>query len=197
MTTSANRPWDDAAIARLTELWPTTSTAQIATMLVHEFKRDFSRNSVIGKAHRIGLAGKPSPLGGGRKQHYAKAITNRRSVSTTALRATEKRAREAKAPAAPIAPQPIVERDGTLPRVSLEHVQDTDGCRFPIGTPRTPSFGFCGAEREHADPHNPISFFAGGTPYCAFHRHKTSVKTVRQIGEQSSPSRRAGGMGRS
>jgi GcrA cell cycle regulator len=171
-------PWDQPSIDRLKELWMLMGNTAIAQKLTAEFKRYFSKSAVSSKAQRIGL---PQKAGGNPKAETKRAGI--RSVSSIALRATEKRARDA---AAPIPATILTDATDAIPRVSLEHVQDIDGCRFPIGTPRTPNFGFCGAEREHADPHNPVSFWSGGQPYCAFHRHKTSVKTIRQIGEKSS-----------
>lgn len=55
-TSSPNSPWNDAAIVeRLKELWPDHSSNQIAKKLSEEFLITFSRNSVIGKALRLGL----------------------------------------------------------------------------------------------------------------------------------------------
>src|SRR5687768_6257906 len=49
--------WTDTLQARLRELWEQGLTAsQIATELC------VTRNAVIGKAHRLGLAGRPSPI---------------------------------------------------------------------------------------------------------------------------------------
>jgi GcrA cell cycle regulator len=49
--------WTDALQARLRELWAQgLSASQIATEL------RVTRNAVIGKAHRLGLAGRPSPI---------------------------------------------------------------------------------------------------------------------------------------
>lgn len=50
--------WTEERVARLKSLWSEGRTAsQIATIL-----GDVTRNAVIGKAHRLGLKGRPSPI---------------------------------------------------------------------------------------------------------------------------------------
>jgi GcrA cell cycle regulator len=59
-------PWTEEAIARLRVLWDRGVSASV-------IGRDLnmSRNAVIGKAHRIGLTGRPSPI---RRQHQAEVV---------------------------------------------------------------------------------------------------------------------------
>ena len=50
--------WTEERIEKLTKLWTEGLTAsQIAQEL-----GDVTRNAVIGKAHRLGLSGRPSPV---------------------------------------------------------------------------------------------------------------------------------------
>jgi GcrA cell cycle regulator len=50
--------WTEERVSKLKALWGEGRTAsQIATML-----GDVTRNAVIGKAHRLGLKGRPSPI---------------------------------------------------------------------------------------------------------------------------------------
>ncbi len=50
--------WTEQRVATLTRLWEEgRSASQIAEAL-----GDVSRNAVIGKAHRLGLKGRPSPI---------------------------------------------------------------------------------------------------------------------------------------
>ena len=50
-------PWDDDNVSRLRELWDQgLPTAQIGKLL------GFTKNAVVGKAHRIGLERRPSPI---------------------------------------------------------------------------------------------------------------------------------------
>ena len=50
-------PWNDDNVAHLRELWDQgLPTAQIGKLL------SFTKNAVVGKAHRIGLERRPSPI---------------------------------------------------------------------------------------------------------------------------------------
>ncbi len=50
-------PWDDNNVAKLRDLWDQgLPTAQIGKLL------GFTKNAVVGKAHRIGLERRPSPI---------------------------------------------------------------------------------------------------------------------------------------
>ena len=50
-------PWNDENVVRLKELWDQgLPTAQIGKLL------GFTKNAVVGKAHRIGLERRPSPI---------------------------------------------------------------------------------------------------------------------------------------
>ncbi|MEI8397221.1 MAG: GcrA family cell cycle regulator [Rhodospirillaceae bacterium] len=51
--------WTDEQIEMLTTLWKEgKSASEIATFI----GGDISRNAIIGKAHRLGLSGRPSPI---------------------------------------------------------------------------------------------------------------------------------------
>ena len=56
--------WTEERIEKLTKMWEGGSTAsQIAEEL-----GGVSRNAVIGKAHRLGLKARPSPVKAGEKE---------------------------------------------------------------------------------------------------------------------------------
>jgi len=59
---SNNERWPPEHVARLLELWPKgMSCSQIGAALSKEFNLSYSRNAVIGKSHRLGLAGREQP----------------------------------------------------------------------------------------------------------------------------------------
>lgn len=61
--------WTDERVDTLKQLWHQGFTAsQIAERL-----GNLSRNAVIGKAHRLGLSGRPSPIKGGSREDGAAA----------------------------------------------------------------------------------------------------------------------------
>ena len=135
--------WTEERVALLRKLWTEgLSASQIAKQL-----GGVTRNAVIGKVHRLGLAGRATP------------------------------SRPAKRPvrvARPRVMNPMVPRmrsESTLPRVvipELEPIRFEDGktasvlslnesmCKYPIGDPTDASFAFCGRG-------------SAGGPYCADH----------------------------
>ena len=85
--------WTEERIERLKKMWHDGSTAsQIADEL-----GGVSRNAVIGKAHRLGLEQRPSPVKPGEEKEVKKA-------AATPAAASPKAAPKAEAPAAPAAP---------------------------------------------------------------------------------------------
>ena len=95
--------WTDERIATLKKMWESGSTAsQIADEL-----GGVSRNAVIGKAHRLGLKSRPSPVKAGEKKVAAKTKTAPRPAPAPAARpAPPKPAAAAPAPVPTPAPSP-------------------------------------------------------------------------------------------
>ena len=95
--------WTDERIEKLTKMWESGATAsQIADEL-----GGVSRNAVIGKAHRLGLKARPSPVKAAEKQ-AKKASSGAKKAKPAASKpapapAKEKRAAE---PAPPSPPRP-------------------------------------------------------------------------------------------
>jgi GcrA cell cycle regulator len=130
-----------------------------------------TKNAIVGKAHRLDLPARPSPI---RKQPTAGAAPtaaaprrrDKPAVPTSVIPArtaapvvggTPPRPQQAQPrpatlpPSAPAAAAAAPARVSHFPRASLR------SCCWPIGEPGTREFSFCGAE---ADP---------GRPYCAHH----------------------------
>jgi GcrA cell cycle regulator len=150
--------WTEQQITDLRLLWSQgKSASEIAKKL-----GNMTRNAVIGKAHRLGLNARPSPIKAGG------------AASVTPLRAAPKTATPAAArPAAPqratAEAQPkktmasgtimaLVNRS-TRPSggASVHNLPERHQCKWPVGDPRDSSFHFCSAE-VHA-----------GFPYCLDH----------------------------
>lgn len=92
--------WTDERIEKLTKMWEGGATAsQIADEL-----GGVSRNAVIGKAHRLGLKARPSPVKPNEKDAAASAPAAKPAKAEAAPRATPA-PRPAPAAAAPAAPR--------------------------------------------------------------------------------------------
>jgi len=160
--------WTDERIALLKKMWKDgKSAAEIAKTL----GKGVTRNAVIGKAHRMGLSGRPSPI--------KKPAAPKKEPAAKKERATA-------APAAPAAPagrgkkaavtppaatakasaqlnkeveelksiqKEIVPLGGGVPLIDLTERM----CKWPIGDPRDADFTFCGRG------------IRPGTPYCPDH----------------------------
>jgi len=146
------RTWDDDRVAALKQLWADgLSASQIAA----ELGGGISRNAVVGKVHRLRLAGRMrhDPAGGGvvreRKKRKRKAAFCRLSLEGGAqIAAAEFAAIEASAVT-----------DAEIPeaqRLTLLELRD-GACRWPIGHPGSADFFFCGGEA------------VADKPYCAGH----------------------------
>ena len=128
--------WNDSNVARLKELWDQgLPTAQIGKLL------GFTKNAVVGKAHRIGLERRPSP------------------IRRTAVKPDRKKARS------PIVPTlnfeaskeefgEVTKQQAFQPAVrNLFTSQTKRGCEWPEGHPDESDFKFCGKDRFEDKPY--------------------------------------------
>ena len=131
--------WTDERVEQLKNLWTEgLSASQIARVL-----GGVTRNAVIGKVHRLGLAGRASPS----------------RVDRPRLPSAPRMSLRAPQPPAP----PIIEEDPlTLEDGSHATVLTINDrmCRWPIGDPSENEFHFCGRKPK------------AGSPYCEAHARK-------------------------
>ncbi|MBH5323190.1 GcrA family cell cycle regulator [Aurantiacibacter sediminis] len=109
--------WTEERIATLTKMWEGGSTAsQIAEEL-----GGVSRNAVIGKAHRLGLKARPSPV----KAKAKKKPAPKKKVAAPAPKPAAKKAAPAKAAPKPAAkPEPKPAASTTNPSQPLPNKQE-------------------------------------------------------------------------
>ena len=108
--------WTEERIERLKKMWHDGATAsQIADEL-----GGVSRNAVIGKAHRLGLEQRPSPVKPGEEEKAKKPSP---PPAAAAPRPTPKAEAPRPAEAAPPAPSPAPHRQPSGPRVSAHDLQ--------------------------------------------------------------------------
>lgn len=144
--------WTAEAVARLRALWGEGhSTAEIARRM------GVTKNAVIGKAHRIELPNRPSPIRQGSASRPAKPRRKGPTLPALAAAAPDasgqlpvpppERTGRCSAPAP--APRPAVPpRDPGLPHRAQP-------CCWPIGEPGRPGFRFCEGEAEPGRPYCP------------------------------------------
>ena len=98
--------WTEERIERLKKMWHDGATAsQIADEL-----GGVSRNAVIGKAHRLGLEQRPSPVKPGEEKEAKKAAPTPAAPKAAAPKAEAPRAAPAAPAASPQAGQPTPQR---------------------------------------------------------------------------------------
>jgi GcrA cell cycle regulator len=156
----AGLSWTDERVALLRRLWEDgQSASKIAAQL-----GGVTRNAVIGKVHRLGLAGRAKP--GDEAQSVARAARAPAPVAEieTAIAAVDAEAPEPVAilshrpapdfplPQAAAAPMALA----VSQRVTIMDLRESM-CRWPLGDPTTPDFRFCGARS------------ITGLPYCTHH----------------------------
>tara|TARA_B110000438_G_C15267809_1_gene417008 strand:+ start:33 stop:512 length:480 start_codon:yes stop_codon:yes gene_type:complete len=128
--------WNEDNVSRLKELWDQgLPTAQIGKLL------GFTKNAVVGKAHRIGLERRPSP------------------IRRTAAKPDRKKARSPVMPK--LAFESKEEEETYIPKITtfnsniknLFVSSSRRGCEWPEGHPDEPEFHFCSKERFEDKPY--------------------------------------------
>ena len=154
-------PWTEDRVELLKKYWTDgLSASQIAAKL----GMGVTRNAVIGKVHRLNLAGRvtqprstaarpPRVSRGSGTRPHAPSMPTAGSAALRAMPRTESAPRPLPLPE----PKPLrlvdLPKDG---RITILHLSDKT-CRWPIGDPGTEEFCFCG--------HGPRD----GSPYCEYH----------------------------
>ena len=172
--------WTDERVELLRQLWlDGRSASQISAQLGH----GLTRNAVIGKIHRLGLAGRAkSPLS---------AVSPPRPTPTPRLAPRSSPGGGARAAvrgntALILSPEPMLEtrpvfhEDVVVPmslRVTIVELKEAM-CRWPLGDPTSSEFRYCGSPA------------AGGGPYCA-HHSKLAYQPVQERRRERERERRA------
>ena len=142
--------WTDERVTLLRELWAQgLSASQIAVQL-----GGVTRNAVIGKAHRLGLESRPSPIRGDGTGSRRRNRAIDRALEAKALRGTMA---DEEIGGEKVVPDGSTYRhERTLPPIARRG-GDVKSCLWPIGDPGDDDFGFCEDDT------------APGRPYCAKH----------------------------
>lgn len=170
--------WTDEMVEDLKKMWKEgLTTGEIGKRL------NVSKNSIVGKVHRLGLSGRPSPIK--KKDEAPKAPKAKPAKPAPA----EPKAAEKKAPApAKEAPAPHPAAAESEPRakaasfhpmaaktplrkekhsgnLSLTEL-DNHTCRWPVGDPKDAGFHFCGKKvrlgQTYCEEHSAIAYVKPG-----------------------------------
>jgi GcrA cell cycle regulator len=167
--------WDEGTIRNLRDLWTQGhSTAEIGRRL------GASKNAIVGKAHRLDLDARPSPI----RREPVKPVTERpaaypraagptlpplasATVHAVALSNVQVlRSPPVIGPRPVIVPPPVVPPSprAVMPSAPAQPRRSTPSCCWPIGEPGTKTFRFC----DDAS--------VAGKPYCDEHAKLAYVK---------------------
>jgi GcrA cell cycle regulator len=144
--------WTSERIERLKTLW---ADGRSASAIATELGR-VTRNAVIGKVYRLGLAGRPKKSDRGQAPH--RSTMARRSRRSAPLASSQPR---------PVTPDKVASpfaELGPAPRVPVTIATlAADSCRWPEGDPKTPGFHFCGRQKSspsgpYCEPHAAIAY---------------------------------------
>ena len=127
--------WTDERVELLKKMW---SEGQSASQIAKELGA-VTRNAVIGKVHRLGLAGRATPS---RPAKRPRPVSRPRLATSSGSSAVA-RPRMAPAPYLALVPhlEPLKAEDGSVTTV----LTLTDSvCKWPIGDPTDATFAFCG-----------------------------------------------------
>lgn len=153
--------WTEQKIQMLKDMWGNGySASEIAKHL-----GGLTRNAVIGKAHRLKLSSRPSPIK--REDETTAGLAGSPGNIMPVMKSSRKRVMLRPLPVVPI-PSTVKSPNKEPYRSSFDTpIKRTEGiavtkagdrhCRWPVGDPRSPDFRFCGCTAHE------------GMPYCVDH----------------------------
>lgn len=159
-----------------------------ASQVAAELGPGITRNAVIGKINRLGLAERAKQSNAQRPRVAKPPRPVRPHLNGDASRGD---LTLAFAPHVPAAPRLAPEEEVLIPiseRVELSELRESM-CRWPMGDPTTPEFRFCGGKRLRGM--RPRS--GERQPYCAYHARVAyqPMDDRRRVREERSQSRAA------
>jgi len=128
--------WTKERMAQLRHLWEVEG---LTSSQIQRLMPGTTRSSIVGKAHRMELASRPSPIKRVEDGYQLKQQSPKRTGKSPTLPDFQ-----GTLPTSLVNP-PRAHTGGPAPRV----------CCWPFGEPRQPDFRFCGAVNEQGRPYCP------------------------------------------
>ena len=171
-----NYPWTEEQVALLrAETTEGRSSSEIAQLLAQKFGIRVTRNAVIGKWSRLNMMRRGNPDGAIRRK-------------------LKKRATKLKPGAKPISPfqlktkvafkpEPFLVRADLPPPLARKRFIDLtdDDCKWPVGDPLKPGFGFCALPRFPGRPYCETCCQRAYTPVPKRARDRDPVPTREPV----------------
>lgn len=146
--------WTNEMVEGLKKMWKQgLTTNEIAKNL------GVSKNSIVGKVHRLNLTARPSPIKKKEEESEEQIAVVKETPQSQVETKTVKKISPAPAEAKPAAEKTA----GSSACLRLTEL-DNHSCRWPIGDPRDDNFCFCGKKVR------------GGQTYCEEHSAMAFVK---------------------
>jgi GcrA cell cycle regulator len=173
--------WTDERVEQLRQAWTEgKSASQIATLLGH----GLTRNAVIGKVHRLGLACRAKspaaqPARPSQTQYEGRSHAPR-VAPQPAARIVRGATALAVQPEALAAAEPQKMESVVLPmsvRVTIVELKEAM-CRWPLGDPTSPEFRYCGSQ-SHTGPYCPYHSGVAYQPADARRRERDRRLALR------------------
>ena len=129
--------WTEKMVEDLKIMWKQgLTTGEIGKRL------GVSKNSIVGKVHRLQLDARPSPIKK-KDEEQENAAEECAQTDNVTEKKTEPREEKPAAAPQPVAEKPAVVRKNIAGDVKLTDL-DNHTCRWPIGDPKDENFHFCG-----------------------------------------------------
>ena len=137
--------WTEQMVEDLKKMWDEgLTTGEIGKRL------NVSKNSIVGKVHRLQLSGRPSPI-------------KKKDEISEEKAAPAKPAKEEKFE--PVAKMPVKNSHSHCGKTSLTDL-DNHTCRWPVGDPKDENFHFCGKKvkigQTYCEEHANIAYVKAG-----------------------------------
>lgn len=135
--------WTEKMVEDLKIMWKQgLTTGEIGKRL------GVSKNSIVGKVHRLQLDARPSPIKKKDEEQENAAVAATAETKPAAVKAKTEKKTEPREEKPAAAPQPVAEKPAVVRKNIAGDVKLTDldnhTCRWPIGDPKDENFHFCG-----------------------------------------------------